>query len=90
MYFIGDDRDEVDARCGIYKSQIRLIILKLQRLLRQRKNLVRLIKTTIYMMPSDTHKIVIHANETLAEEQDRRYNAPTIDELAIGIVGDQF
>ncbi|XP_013793874.1 uncharacterized protein LOC106477901 [Limulus polyphemus] len=40
------------------------------------------------MMPSDTHKIVIH--KTPAGEYVRRFNAPTIDEVVIVIVGDQF
>ncbi|XP_075211201.1 uncharacterized protein LOC142318522, partial [Lycorma delicatula] len=90
MYFIGDDTDEVDARCGIHTSLRRSIISQLQTLLHERNNLVRLFKTAIDMMPSDTHKIVIHADKTPAGEHVRRYNAPTIDEVAIVIVGDQF
>ncbi|XP_075210401.1 uncharacterized protein LOC142317738 [Lycorma delicatula] len=90
MYFIGDDRDEVDARCEIHTSLRRSIISQLQRLLHERNNLVGLFKTAIDMMPSDTHKIVIHADKTPAGEHVRRYNAPTIDEVAIVIVGDQF
>ncbi|GFV94455.1 helitron_like_N domain-containing protein [Trichonephila clavipes] len=42
------------------------------------------------MMPSDTHKIVIRADKTPAGEHVRRFNAPTVDEVAIIIVGDQF
>ena len=41
-------------------------------------------------MPSDTPKIVIHADKTPAGEHVRKFNAPTIDEVAIVIVGDQF
>ena len=40
-------------------------------------------------MPTDTHKIVISADKT-PPGQVRRYNAPTIDEVAIVMVGDQF
>ncbi|GFU04716.1 helitron_like_N domain-containing protein [Nephila pilipes] len=42
------------------------------------------------MMPSDTHKIVIHVDRTPVREHVRRFNAPTVDEVAIIIVGDQF
>lgn len=42
------------------------------------------------MMPSDAHKIVIHADKTPAGQHVRRFNAPTIDEVAIVIVEDQF
>ncbi|VDK67836.1 unnamed protein product [Onchocerca ochengi] len=41
-------------------------------------------------MPSDTHKIVIYADNTPVGEHVRRFNAPTINEMAIIIVGDQF
>ena len=41
-------------------------------------------------MPTDTHKIVISAHKTPTGQQVRRYNAPTIDEVAIVMVGDQF
>ncbi|GFU28394.1 uncharacterized protein NPIL_173271 [Nephila pilipes] len=42
------------------------------------------------MMPSDTHKIVIQADRTPDGEYIRRFNAPTVDEVAIIIVSDQF
>jgi hypothetical protein len=70
------DRDGVDARCGICNSQI-------QELLHERNNLVRLLKTAIGMMPSDTHKIVIRADKTPTREHIRRCKVSTIDEVAI-------
>ncbi|VDK84485.1 unnamed protein product [Onchocerca ochengi] len=51
---------------------------------------IAFIQTAIDMMPSDTHKIVIHADKTPAGEHVRRCNAPTMDEVAIIRVGDQF
>ena len=41
-------------------------------------------------MPTDTHKIVISADKTPPGQHVRRYNAPTIDEVAIVMVSDQF
>jgi len=41
-------------------------------------------------MPSDNHRIVIRANKTPFGEHARRFNAPTIDEVAIVFVGEQF
>ena len=52
--------------------------------------MVHLFKTEIDMMPSNTRKIVIHADKTPAEEHVWRYNAPTKDEVAIVMVGDKF
>ncbi|KAK2701332.1 hypothetical protein QYM36_020011 [Artemia franciscana] len=51
---------------------------------------LRLFKTAIDLMPTDTHKIVISADKTPPAQHMRRYNAPTIDEVAIVMVGDQF
>ncbi|GFV20166.1 uncharacterized protein TNCV_4194641 [Trichonephila clavipes] len=87
MYFIGDDKDEIDARYRIHTSLRRSIISQLQELLHERNNLVQLFKIAIDMMPSDTHKIVIHADKTSVGEHVRRYNAPTINEVAIVMVG---
>ncbi|VDM91933.1 unnamed protein product [Onchocerca ochengi] len=36
-------------------------------------------------MPSDAYKIVIHADKTPAREHVQRFNAPTINEVAIAI-----
>ena len=41
-------------------------------------------------MPTHTHKIFISADKTPPGQHVRRYNAPTIDEVAIVMVGDQF
>lgn len=90
MYFISDGNDELNACCGISTGIKRSIVFQLQELLHERNNLVCLFKTAIDMMPSDTHKIVIHADKTPAGEHVRRFNAPTIDEVEIVIVGAQF
>jgi hypothetical protein len=90
MYFIGDVNDELKARCGISTGVRRSIVSQLQNLLHERNNLVRLFKTAIDLMPSDTHKIVIRADKTPTGEHVRRFNVPTIDDVAILMVGDQF
>jgi hypothetical protein len=56
---------------------------------KEKAHISNLFKTAIDMMPCDTHKIVLHADKTPAGEHVRRFNAPTIDEVAIVIVGDQ-
>ncbi|VDM98102.1 unnamed protein product, partial [Onchocerca ochengi] len=47
---------------------------------------MRLLKSSIDEMQSDTHKIVIHVEKTPDEEHVRRFNAPTKDKAAIVIV----
>lgn len=52
--------------------------------------MIRLFTTAIERMPTDDYKVVINADKTPVGQHERRYNAPTIDEVAIVIVGDEF
>ena len=90
LYFISDRNSELNARCEISPNVERTIVSQLQHLFHENNNLVRLFKTAINLMPTDTHKIVISADKTPPGQHVRRYNAPTIDEVAIVMVGDQF
>lgn len=38
-------------------------------------------------MPLHNHQIIIRADKTPAGEHDRRFNAPTVDEVAVIMVG---
>lgn len=90
IYFIGDINDQVDQRCAIHTNTKRQIIDSLQTFLHEHNELVRLFKTAIEQMPSDDYKVVIKADKAPVGQHERRYNAPTIDEVAIVIVGEQF
>ena len=41
-------------------------------------------------MPTDPHTIVISADKTPTAEHMHRYNTPSINEVAIVMVGDKF
>lgn len=90
MFFIGNEDEEITQRCTIANHTRRDIVQELQRMFHQHNELVRLFKTALDRMPSDNHKIVIRADKTPAGEHVRRFNAPTINDVAIVIVGDQF
>lgn len=90
IYFIGDNNRELDRRCAIASCAKRQIIANLQAFFHQHNELIRLFKTALDIMPSDDHKIVIRADKTPFGEHARRFNAPTIDEVSIVIVGEQF
>ncbi|XP_039483518.1 uncharacterized protein LOC120446564 [Drosophila santomea] len=68
----------------------RQFVSELQTFFHQLNELVRLFKIGIDRMPSDNHKIIIKADRSPLGEHARRFNAPTIDDVAIVIVGDQF
>jgi len=57
-------------------------------MLQDNNNLVRMFKNTIYLTPSDNHKIRTH--QTPGSVHARRYNTPTIDEVSIVFLGEEF
>lgn len=87
---MGNTTDEVDQRCANNPSVRREIVAQLQNFLHENNELIRLFKTALDRMPSDEHKIVIRADKTPAGQHARQYNAPTIDEVAVVIVGENL
>lgn len=80
---------EAEQRSALSPNLRRDIIIELQNLLHRENELVRLFKMALEDMPSDNHAIIIHPDKVPCGEHSRRYNAPTMDEVAIIIVGDQ-
>lgn len=68
----------------------RSIVEQLQKFFHQHNELVALFTTALDHMPSDNYKIVIRADKALAGQHAGRFNAPTIDEVAIVVVGENF
>ena len=90
LYFISDSNSELNVRCEISPDVERTIVFQLQHLFHENNDLVRLFKTAIDLMPTDTYIIVVSTDKTPTGEHVRRYNAPTIDEVVIVMVGDHF
>lgn len=90
IYFVGDANSEIAQRCVISSNLRRSIVEQLQHLLHEENELVRLFRTALDRMPSDDYKIVIRADKTPVGQHAGRFNAPTIDDVAIVIVGEEF
>lgn len=90
IYFMGDADDQVAQRCQNNTGTKQEIVAQLQQLFHQNNELIRLFKSAIDRMPADDYTVVIRADKTPVGQHDRRYNAPTIDEVAIVIVGEEF
>ncbi|XP_022233499.2 uncharacterized protein LOC111081677 [Drosophila obscura] len=86
LYFIGNAEDEADRRCAIITNTRRQIIFDLQNIFHEHNELVQVFKTSL----ADDRKIVIRADKTPVGEHARRFNAQTVVEVAIVIVGEQF
>lgn len=89
IYFMGNSAREVDQRCA-HNSVKRSIVEQLQTFFHQHNELVALFTTALDRMPSDNHKIVIRADKAPAGQHAGRFNAPTIDEVAIVVVGENL
>lgn len=90
IYFMGNMDEQVDRRQEINRTMKRVILHDLQQLLHEQHALVRLFKTALERMPNDDYKIVIRADKRPAGSHERTFNAPTIDEVAILVVGENI
>ncbi|GBP92459.1 hypothetical protein EVAR_99635_1 [Eumeta japonica] len=89
VYFIGNEKNEIDQRCTNFIGLKREIIQDVQRILHKYNQLIYIFKTTLDRMISDDYKIVIRADKRPRGEHERRFNAPQIDEVAVVIVDNE-
>ena len=59
-------------------------------MLHANNNYVSSFKTAIKNMPSDDFNVIIRADRTPSGEHERRFNAPTTNEVAVLIAGQEF
>lgn len=85
---MGNVENQLDQRQTINTAMRRGILRDLQQLLHEHHALVRLFKTALDRMPSDDYKVLIRADKRPAGTHERQFNAPTIDEVAVVIVGE--
>lgn len=90
LYFVGNANSEIDQRCALFSHLRRAIIGELRELLHRENQLVQLFQIALERMPSDDHLIVIRPDKKPVGEHAGRFNVPTMEEVAIIIVGDQF
>lgn len=87
---MGNMEEQLDRRRGINAGMKRAILQDLQQLLHEHHTLARLLKSALERMPNDDNKVVIKADKRPCGTHERTFNAPTIDEVAILIVGEQL
>ncbi|UYV80846.1 hypothetical protein LAZ67_19001950 [Cordylochernes scorpioides] len=93
IYFMGNDDDDdiqTDRRCQQIQGVRRNIAQGFQRMLHQHNLLVQQFKTALENLPSDAYRVVVNADRTPPGQHPRRYNAPTADEVAVVLAGNQF
>ena len=88
IYFMGDETEQVNIRCHynrIKEITERAIVASLETMLNERNQLIQLFKHTSERMQSDNYMVVIKADKIPAGQHAGRFNAPTINEVAIVI-----
>ncbi|XP_071576446.1 uncharacterized protein [Temnothorax nylanderi] len=90
IFFMGDETAQAQQRCSNIPETRQNIVMHLQKFLHYHNSYVKLFKTALERMLTDNYQIVIKADKTPGGEHQRRFNAPTIDEVAIVIVGNEF
>lgn len=90
IYFLGDSNYEVNRRCTIFNTTKRELVQQLQQMLHEHNELIKLFATSLEQMPSDDYCILIKADKRPAGTHERLYNAPTVSEIAIVIVGENL
>lgn len=89
VYFMGDPTLQIQKRMRCNKELREFLIFSLQEMLNRENDYIKKIKTAIELMTDQPDlKIVIRADKTPQGEHERKYNAPTTDEVAIIMAGD--
>ncbi|XP_043474431.1 uncharacterized protein LOC122506366 [Leptopilina heterotoma] len=90
IYFISDHQDQVDRRLSIFNTLDRTLLLDLQNLLHGINSYIQSFKSALDLLPSDSinHRVFINADCRPIGEHPGTYNAPTVSEVAIIMVGD--
>lgn len=88
IYFMGSMDEQLDRRQTIISGMKREILYDMQLILHEHHALVKLFKTALDRMPNDEYKIIIRADKRPTGTHERQFNAPTVDEVAIAMVGE--
>ncbi|CAB3261250.1 unnamed protein product [Arctia plantaginis] len=91
IYFMGDCEERVTTRClynFIEQAEERAIVILLEKILEDHNQLIQLIKRVSPRLQNDNYQIVIKADKVPLGEHAGRFNAPTVDEVAVIMVGD--
>ncbi|UYV61785.1 hypothetical protein LAZ67_1006539 [Cordylochernes scorpioides] len=92
IYFIDNYESQVTARCNITANLNRDLVRSLQDLLHAHNHYIQSFKAALETLPQNhaDYRVIIHSDKLPPEEHERRYNAPTTNEVALLMVGQEF
>ena len=86
IYFMGRTNAQIDRRTGFFRDLRRHLVANFQDLFERNNRLVQQFRTALEQLPTESHRLVICADQVPEGGHVRRFNAPTVDEPAIVIV----
>lgn len=89
IYFMGNEEAETERRVSIVPGVDRNTLQKIQRILKENNTLIKEFKTAIENMPDQSCKVVIHPDRVPRGQHERRYNAPTTNDVAAIVAGNE-
>lgn len=89
IYFVGDDDNQRDIRCGYFTGVKPELVGQLQKLLHEHNKYIKAADDSIPEGHKD-FQVVINANKKPLGVQRGRFNAPTTNQVALVIVGQAF
>lgn len=92
IYFVGDDENEKNIRCGIYSGIKPELVSQLQKLLHEHNKYIMDFKAAFDFVPKSLKdfQVVINADRKPSGEHLGCFNAPTTREVAVLIAGQEF
>ncbi|XP_054720603.1 uncharacterized protein LOC129230227 [Uloborus diversus] len=92
IYFVGDDEKEAHIRSHNYPGVKPDLVKQLQHMLHEVNNYIKDLKTALDKVPLECRnfQVMIHADRMPANAHKGRFNAPSANEVALVIVGQQF
>lgn len=91
IYFVGDEEKETSLRCKKIPTVKSGLISQLQTMLHEYNPYIKDFKTTIEnVQESEDFKVVINTDRKPSEAHSGRFNRPTVSEVALVIVGQEF
>lgn len=88
IYFLSDEKS--DVRCKTNPVLNPTIVKDLQIILHQNNKYIKSFKTAIECQPTDNFSVVIQADTKSANAHKGRFKAPTVNEVAVLIDGQNF
>lgn len=92
IYFVGEDEREVDLRCSNFSDVKPGLVRQLQRMLHTYNAYIKDLKVALDKVPATakTFKVVTNAERKPPDSHRGCFNAPTSNEVALVMVGQQF